>query len=97
MCNARKVIECVFGRLKARFSALQREMDINLDDLPLVIYTCFVLHSFCEENKDHVPEEQLRVAVHEEHRMQPANETAASSTDCEGKRARRVLTKYLDP
>ena len=30
LCNARNVIECAFGRLKARFAVLRREMDLNL-------------------------------------------------------------------
>ena len=34
-------IECAFGRLKARFRCLKRAMDINLDELPYVIYACF--------------------------------------------------------
>ena len=38
LCSARNVIECAFGRLKARFSALQRDMDINLFDLPTTQY-----------------------------------------------------------
>ena len=42
LCQARMVIECSIGRLKARFGALRRAMDIiNLDDLPYVIYACF--------------------------------------------------------
>ncbi|KAK1874770.1 putative nuclease HARBI1 [Dissostichus eleginoides] len=48
LCSAHMVIECAFGRLKARFAALRRPMDINMDDLPHVIYSCFVLHHFCE-------------------------------------------------
>ena len=63
LCSARNVIECAFGRLKARFSALRRDMDINLDDLPSVIYACFVLHNFREENKDLVSENKVRVIV----------------------------------
>ena len=47
LCSAWNVIECAFGRLKARFGALKRFMDINMDDLPFVIYSCFVLHNFC--------------------------------------------------
>ncbi|XP_046862570.1 protein ALP1-like [Xenia sp. Carnegie-2017] len=35
LCQSRMVIECAFGRLKARFAALKRPMDINLDELPL--------------------------------------------------------------
>ena len=36
LCSARNVIECAFGRLKARFGYLKRAMDINLDELPYV-------------------------------------------------------------
>ena len=97
LCSARNIIECAFGRLKARFSALRRDMDINLDDLPSVIYACFVLHNFCEENKDLVSEEVVRVVVREEQTLQPSNELQPQSNECEGKRARRVVTKYLDP
>ena len=50
LCSARNVIECSFGRLKARFGCLRRAMDINLGDLPNVIYACFVLHNYCEMN-----------------------------------------------
>ena len=72
-------------------------MDINLDDLPSVIYSCFVLHNFCEENKDLVSEEQVRVVVDKEQTLQPSDEPEPQSNECEGKRARRVATKYLDP
>ena len=57
LCSTRNVIECSFGRLKARFSALRRPMDINLTDLPAVIYACFVLHNYCELNGESVSEE----------------------------------------
>ena len=42
LCSARNIIECSFGRLKARFECLKRSMDINLEELPYVIYTCFI-------------------------------------------------------
>lgn len=50
-CSARNVIECAFGRLKACFSALRMDTDINLDDLPTVIYSCFVLHNFLRNER----------------------------------------------
>ena len=53
------VIECAFGRLKARFGALRRPMDLNIRDLPYVIYACFVLHNFCEEHNETVGEELI--------------------------------------
>ena len=40
LCSARNVIKCAFGILKARFGCLGRAMDINLNDLPNVIYAC---------------------------------------------------------
>ena len=98
LCSARNVIECAFGRLKSRFSALRREMDINLHDLPTVIYACFVLHNFCEINKESVCEDQVRLVMEEQQRSQPTTQrTTVQSNENEGKRARRVLTKYLDP
>ena len=37
LCSTRNVTECEFGRLKVQFSALRRQMDINLSDFPGVI------------------------------------------------------------
>lgn len=96
LCSARNVIECAFGRLKARFSALRRQMDINLDELPTVIYACFVLHNYCEVNKETMSDEQVRTVVASEQQTQPGNQgRIPPSNESEGKRARRVLTKYL--
>ena len=56
----------MFGRLKARSLTLQREMDINLSDLPKVIYACFVLHNFCEVNKEPISDERVRTVMEDE-------------------------------
>lgn len=83
------VIECAFGRLKIRFATLRRPMDINLLDLPSVIYDCFVLHNFVEQE-----------AIERDRDLQPPTQTNSYLTDCNevsGKRVRRTLTKYLDP
>lgn len=100
LCQARMVIECAFGRLKARFGALKRSMDINLDDLPSVIYTCFVLHNYCELNNKKISEEQVKTAIHYDREFQLAGETnnyRTDSNEAEGKRIRRIITKFLDP
>ena len=56
LCSARNVIECSFGRLKARFSCLKRAMDINTEELPTVIicmlsilknYQLLYMHALC--------------------------------------------------
>ena len=100
LCRARMVIECAFGRLKARFAALKRPMDINLQDLPHVIYACFVLHNFCEDSKETVADHSVSGAIQCDNDLQPPIQRNNYITDCnetEGKRVRRVLTKYHDP
>ena len=98
LCSARNVIECAFGHLKARFSALRREMDINLSDLPTVVYACFVLHNFCEVNKESISDERVRAVMEDDQSSQPSiQRTPIQSNETEGKRVRRVLTKYFDP
>ena len=62
LCGARMVIECAFGRLKARFAALCCPMDICVEDLAFVILACFVLHNFCELNNELVPDESVEQA-----------------------------------
>lgn len=93
------MIECAFGRLKARFGALRRAMDINLDDLPFVVYACFVLHNYCEATNDPMDENRVIEAVQQDKNNQPATESnfRADCISAEGKRVRRVLTEYLDP
>ncbi|CAL9707842.1 unnamed protein product [Knipowitschia caucasica] len=100
LCRARMVIECAFGRLKARFAALRRPMDIHLNDLPYVIYSCFVLHNFCEASKEGVDEVSVMGTMRGELDSQPPTQCNNFRTDCnegEGKRVRRVVMKYLDP
>ncbi|XP_037553265.1 protein ALP1-like [Nematolebias whitei] len=99
LCRARMVIECAFGRLKARFGALRRAMDINMNDLPFVIYACFVLHNFCEASKDTVDENRITEAIQHDRNNQPDTQPVVrgDSLAAEGKRVRRVLTQCLDP
>ena len=96
-CGARMVIECAFGRLKGRFEALRRPMDINMDDLVHVIYACFVLHNYCEINES-LPEERVRVARQCDEMFQPpfCPAPARSVNETEGRRVRQVLTTYFD-
>ena len=103
MCSARNVIECSFGRLKARFGALKRAMDINIDDLPHVIYACFVLHNFCEMHGESVSEGSVQTAMSYDREFQPAITSsryvasAGSNAEGKGKAVRRILTSYFDP
>lgn len=74
-------------------------MDINLADLPFVIYACFVLHNYCEASKDTVDDHSVAEAIQHDRENQPDTQPAARG-DCmtsEGKRVRRILTQFLDP
>ena len=46
LCRARIDIECAFGHLQGWSSALLRPLDINLAELTIVIYVCFVQNKF---------------------------------------------------
>ena len=100
LCQPRMVIECSFGRLKARFGALRRSMDINLKDLPYAIYACFVLHNNYESNNERMNEEHVKTAMDYDKQFQPQALQNTYRTDCneaEAKRIRRTLTKFFHP
>ncbi len=48
LSSARMVVECAFGRLKARFGILRKPIDMCLPNTVYVIMSCFILHNFCE-------------------------------------------------
>ena len=95
LCSARNVIACAFGRLKARFGGLRRTMDINMDDLPYVIYACFILHNFYVMNHETMCEDVISSAIYYDRDFQPQQQTATrgqGTNDAEGKKIRRILT-----
>ena len=57
--SARNQIECPYGRSKARWPILTTSLNFNLDDIQVVVYTCFVLHNYCEINKVGIDEISL--------------------------------------
>ncbi|XP_057290960.1 putative nuclease HARBI1 [Hydractinia symbiolongicarpus] len=68
--RARNQIECAFGRLKARWRILNRCLDVELDFAMNIIYSCFVLHNYCEINKVDVHPDLLQVQMMNEERCQ---------------------------
>ena len=90
LSSARMVIECAFGRLKARFVCLRREMDINLKDLPAVIRSCFILQNFCEIRQEVVNQNDVL--------FQPETDTGheISNNEAGGKRLETSLLNILN-
>lgn len=70
LCQSR--IGCSFGRLKARFGALKRAIDINLMELPHIIYACLFLHNFCELNNERISEDKVSSAIDYDREFQPS-------------------------
>lgn len=66
LSQAHMVIECAFGRLKARFDVLKHAMDINVAELPFVVNAYFVLHNFCDIENKSIGEELIAAAVNYE-------------------------------
>ena len=64
---------CVW-QAKSRFGALRRAVDINMVNLPFVIYACFVLHNYCEASKDRVDDNRVIEAIQYARDNQPHNQ-----------------------
>ena len=94
--SARNQVECAFGRLKARWGFLRRKVDLKIETIPKVIYTCFVLHNFCESlsnNQLDEAEVQAQISRHQQEDDQP--DPIYSRDDSSGEYVRRVLTEYI--
>ncbi|KAF7806761.1 protein ALP1-like [Senna tora] len=52
-----KVGKEAFGRLKGRWACLQKRTEVKLQDLPVVLGACCVLHNICEMRKEGMEEE----------------------------------------
>ena len=71
LSSARMVIEGAFGRLKARWGILRKAIDLKFDRVPTVIYSCFVLHNFCDFYQQSAGQDLLEKAKAYEEMFQP--------------------------
>ncbi len=85
--SARNQVECAFGRLKARWGFLSRKVDLKLESVPIVAYSCFVLHNYCEINNNcglNETEIQTQVSRHQrEESRYPNVPDPVYSSNCE--------------
>ena len=100
LSSARIAIECSFGRLKARFGCLKREMDVSARILPHVIYACFVLHNYCEMQDDKVGNDDVSKAMRYDQEFQPPTSgnrySLGNNDEASGKRIRNIYLKFFD-
>ena len=52
LSRARIVVENAFGRLKARWRQLLKQNDMSIENVPMVVTTCCILHNMCEKQGD---------------------------------------------
>ncbi|EYU28373.1 hypothetical protein MIMGU_mgv1a005409mg [Erythranthe guttata] len=57
--DVQSVAKGSFARLKARWSCLQKRTEMKLQDLPVVLGACCVLHNICELRKDGLGDGEL--------------------------------------
>ena len=98
LCSARVAIECAFGRLKARFGILKREMDISFPYLQEVIHSCFILN-YCELQKEGLKEQNIEHEIRAISIDQPTVDKFKgnnSSDEAQAKKIRRIFVKYFD-
>ena len=98
--SARNQIECAFGRLKARWGFLSRKVDLKFESIPTVVYSCFVLHNYCEQNKDSGLDEvevqfQIKRHLEEKNKLPNVPDQVYSHNNTEGELVRSVLTEYI--
>ena len=97
--SARIPIENSFGRLKARFRSLPCAMDVKLNTLTQVIYSCFALHNYCKNKKENLPDQNLMSALSFQKRTQSATISLSYGERVNENKAismRNTLTLYFE-
>ena len=73
-------------------------MDINLKELPVVIYSRFILHNFCEIRQEAVNQNDVLVARNYDVDFQSERDTwhEIYNNEAGGKRIRNIFVKYFE-
>ena len=98
LSSTRMVIECSFGRLKARFGCLRKDMDSNLNDLTYVIHACFILHNFCKIRNESISQEIVEASMRYDREFQPPRQPGCdlSTNDTGDKKVRQTFVEYFE-
>lgn len=57
--SARQVVERSFGLLKGRWRRLRLIEAEDMERVVKIVYCCCILHNFCIDLQDHLPEEEI--------------------------------------
>ena len=94
-------IESEFGRLKAYWRILTKPIDLKLDTIPLIIYTYFVLHNYCQTKSSCALDEDEVKAHMGWHKLEEANmaeqpDLVYSSNTHKGEYIKGIITEYIN-
>ena len=98
--STRNQVECAFERLTARWRVLTKTVDLKLQIVPAVVYSCFILHTFCESKNYFGQDEEEVEAQIMRHRLEEQNninlpDPIYSNNTSEGEYIRSILTNYI--
>ena len=95
--DARNAIECAYGRLKTRWQILTLPIKFKLQDVPLIILACFVLHNWCEQHKVGIDDAIVQQQLQQDRAMQPSTALYKryTYTSFEGRAIRNILKDYF--
>ena len=87
-----------FRKIKGTLWLLEKRDGFNLDDLPAVIHTCFILHNFSETNNETVSQQMVDEAIQYDVEFQRQRQPGQNigSNETAGKRIRRIYVKYFE-
>ena len=70
LSRARMVVEKAFGHLKGRWRILIKKMETKLENVPIIILACCVLHNVCEMWRENFLDDWLQ-EVRQQNRRRP--------------------------
>ncbi|KAK4770394.1 hypothetical protein SAY87_030926 [Trapa incisa] len=88
--DVQRVAKEAFAKLKGRWSCLQKRTEVKLQDLPVVLGACCVLHNICEmrgEEMDH----ELRIEIMDDEMIPVVALRSASSMKARDSIAHNIL------
>ena len=72
-------------------------MDISLEELHVVIHSCFILHNFCESKNESVNQHRVAAARKYDTEFQPSlnKNHVVNNNESGGKKIRNIFKKYF--
>ena len=84
---------------KSSLSILSRKLDLKLENIPIVVLACFILHNFCELHNDNIDVEAVRAQIDwdisEDGAHKNILDPVYSGTTKEGETVRDTKTDYI--